>query len=322
MSISSAAHVDIQDGQLTAIRRQFGPTFQKIAEQDDRLVAVTADLGGSVGLTGFGETHPSRYFNCGVAEQNMIGISVGLAMGGFVPFAATFGSFLGRAMDHVRQSIGHNHVKVNIVGSHGGVSNGKDGPSAHAVEDIAMFRAVPPMKVVVVADANQLAPAIEQAVEDPDPVYLRLYREPTPVFYDESPTFSLGKANVLREGSDVSVVACGPHVGFCLRWAEAWSDSVSVEIIDSHTVKPLDVDTIVGSAHKTGCVVTVEDHYVHGGLGSAVAEALAAHGPRPLEQVALRDYAESGPYYELLDAVGLGEATVRVAIERALERAG
>jgi transketolase len=159
-TIASAEDVDLQAGELVAVRRRFGPTFQDIAATDERLVAVTADLGGSVGLTAFGEEHPDRYFNCGVAEQSMIGIAAGLAMMGFVPFAATFGAFLGRAMDHVRQSIGHNGVKVNVVGSHGGVSNGKDGPSAHALEDIAMFRAVPPMKVVVVADANQLRPAI------------------------------------------------------------------------------------------------------------------------------------------------------------------
>jgi transketolase len=318
--ITQASDVDLQAGNLVAIRRAFGPAFESIAETDERLVAVTADLGGSVNLASFGEHNPSRYFNCGVAEQNMIGISAGLAMAGYVPFAITFGSFLGRAMDHVRQSIGHNRLKVNVVGSHGGISNGKDGPSAHAIEDVAFFRSMPPFAVVVVADANQVAAAIQASVDYPNPVYLRLYREPTPVFYEKNPPFNIGKANVLRKGSDVTLVACGPHVGYCLRWLEVWSKDVSVDLIDCHTVKPLDEDVLLESAARTGAVVTVEDHYVNGGLGSAVAELLGERYPTPLQRVGLTGYAASGPYYELLDHVGIGERGVREAIEAVLLR--
>jgi transketolase len=316
----TTAAVDLKAGNLVAIRQAFGPTFEELGKKDPRLVAVTADLGGSVNLAGFGERNPSRYFNCGVAEMNMIGISAGLAMAGCVPFAITFGSFLGRAMDTVRQSIGHNRLKVNVVGSHGGISNGKDGPSAHAIEDIAFFRSMPPFAVVVIADANQLPPAMKASVDYPNPVYLRLYREPTPVFYEPNPPFQIGKANVLRKGSDLTLVACGPHVGYCLRWMEVWSKDVSIELIDCHTVKPLDEEVLLESAARTGAVVTVEDHYVNGGLGSAVAELLAEKRPTPLERVGLKGYAASGAYYELLDHVGIGERGVREGMENVLRR--
>lgn len=303
------ANVDLKSGDLVAVRRAFGPAFQKLAEEDERLVAVTADLGGSVNLNDFAKAHPDRYINCGVAEQDMIGIAAGLAMTGHIPYAITFGSFLGRAMDHVRQSIGHNRLKVNVVGSHGGISNGMDGTSAHAIEDVALFRAVPSFSIVSVADANQLVPALRASLTAAEPVYLRLYREPTPVLYSEDAPFTLGKANVLREGKDVTVVAAGPHVAFCQRWAESLVGKVDVELLDSHTIRPLDADAILASARKTGRVLTVEDHLTEGGLGSAVAEMLAEQLPTPMRRMGLTGYATSGPYYELLDHVGLGQST-------------
>lgn len=318
MTTSPNTSVILPDTDLVAIRRQFGPSFEELALTDERIVAVTADLGGSVNLAAFGEANPDRYFNCGVAEANMIGISAGLAMQGFVPFAVTFGAFLGRAVDHVRQSIGHNRLKVNVVGSHGGVSNGKDGPSAHAIEDLAIFRAMPGFAVVVVADANQLPMAIQASIDYPGPVYLRLYREPTPVFYGPEPTFEIGRANVLREGSDVTILACGPHVGYCLAWADALAGEVSAEVIDCHTVSHLDAEAVLTSAAKTKAVVTVEDHLVVGGLGSAAAELLSEQLPTKMRRVGLTGYATSGPYYELLDQVGLGLDSVRQAIEEVL----
>lgn len=318
MSNGIETSVILADSELVAIRSAFGPTFEKIALNDERIVAVTADLGGSVNLASFGENHPDRYFNCGVAETNMIGISAGLAMQGYLPFAITFGSFLGRAMDHVRQSVGHNRLKVNVVGSHGGVSNGKDGPSAHAIEDVALFRAMPTFAVVVVADANQLPVAIQASIDHPSPVYLRLYREPTPVFYESSPSFEIGRANVLRDGSDVTILACGPHVGYCLAWADALKDRFSAEVIDCHTVTPLDAETILRSAEKTKAVVTVEDHLIVGGLGSAAAELLSEQMPTRLRRVGLTGYAASGPYFELLDKVGLGLNAVTKAVDEVL----
>jgi transketolase len=171
-----------------------------------------------------------------------------------------------------------------------------------------------------VSDSNQLAPALKASVEHDGPVYLRLYREPTPVFYGENPDFTIGKANVLREGTDVTIVACGPHVGFCLKWAEAWQDEVSVEVIDCHTLAPFDDETVLASAAKTRAVVTVEDHLVVGGLGSAVAEVLGENLPTKMKRVGLRGYATSGSYYELVDHVGLGAEAVRHAVDSVREQ--
>jgi len=227
-------------GSKIAIREGFGAAFYEVAKGNPNIVAVTADLGGSLKLNKFWESFPERYFNCGVAEENMIGLSAGLALMGYLPFAGTFASFLGRAMDHIRQSILHNKVNVKIVGSHGGVSNAQDGASAHAIEDIAMFRVLPNMAVVVVADANQAFKAVPAVATYPTPVYLRLYREPTPIFTDEDTPFEIGKANVLCQGKDVTIVACGAHVGFCLDWVREWKDEFSAEVIDCHTIKPLD----------------------------------------------------------------------------------
>jgi transketolase len=301
-------------GKFVAIRYAFGEAFFEVAKRNPRVVAVTADLGGSVNLRKFWETYPERYFNCGVAETNMIGISAGLAIMGYIPFAATFGCFIGRTMDHIRQSIGHNNVNVKIVGSHGGVSNARDGPSAHALEDLAMVRAIPDMAVVVVADANQAFKAVSATADYETSVYLRLYREPLPVFIDEKIPFTIGKANIMRKGDDVTIVACGPHVGFCLDWAEELASEVSIEVIDCHTLKPIDKETLLASARKTGTMVTVEDHNIHGGLGSAVAEVLVENYPIPMKRVGLTSFATSGKYMDIINAVGIGKEDVRKAI--------
>ena len=305
-------------GEKVAVRQAFGPAFADFAQQDEKAVVVTADLGGSVNLKDFWDAYPQRYFNCGVAEQDMIGLCAGLAITGFNPFAVTFGSFLGRAMDHVRQSIGHNKLKVNVVGSHGGVSNAQDGPSAHALEDIAMFRAVPDMAVVVPSDPNQIPQALTQIGEWPTATYFRLYREPLPVFTPPDTPFQIGKAIVRKTGNDVTLVACGPHVGLCLDWVQNFD--LDVEIVESHTIKPIDVETIVASASKTGAVITVEDHSIYGGLGSAVAEVLGEHLPTPLERVGMHSYARTGKYMELIDAVGLGQDAVKSALKKVVER--
>lgn len=305
-------------GDAVAVRQAFGPAFAEFAGQHPSAVVVTADLGGSVNLKEFWDVYPQRYFNCGVAEQDMIGICAGLAITGFNPFAVTFGSFLGRAMDHIRQSVGHNKLKVNIVGSHGGVSNAQDGPSAHALEDLAMFRAVPNMAVVVPSDPNQLSKALPQLAEWPTATFLRLYREPLPVFTEADAPFEIGKAIVRKPGSDVTVVACGPHVGFCLDWVQDFD--FDTEVIECHTLKPIDAETIAASARKTGAVVTVEDHSIYGGLGSAVAEVLVENAPTPMERVGMQTYARSGPYMALIDSIGLGKDSVLGAIKTVIDR--
>lgn len=308
-------------GEPVAIRKAFGEAFYQTAKKDSKLVVVTADLGGSLSLSQFWQAFPNRYFNCGVAEQNMIGITAGLAIQGFTPFAASFGSFLTRTLDHVRQSIGHNNLNVKIVGSHGGVSNAKDGPSAHALEDLAMFRTFPQMAVVVMADANQTLKALPAIAKHPTSVYLRLYREPLPVFTDKTTPFTIGKANILRPGTDISLIACGPQVGFCLEAADKLAkQSISAEVIDCHTLKPIDVKTITVSAKKTQTVITVEDHYIDGGLGSAVAEVLSENHPTPMKRIGLTDFSTTGDYHDVIKKVGIDTQAIIKATKKLLAR--
>lgn len=315
-------------GESVALRAAFGPALVPIAERDDRIIVVTADLGGSVGIGPFREAFPDRYINCGVAEQSMIGIAAGLASEGYIPLAVTFGSFLGRAVDHIRQSIGHNRLKVNIVGSHGGISNGMDGPSAHAIEDVGIMRSMPTFAVVAPGCANQLESAVAASINyglrdsgDVDPpvsVYLRLYREPSPVYTSPDETFEVGKAIVRKAGDDLTIISYGPHVGFCLEWLP--SLPCSAELIEVHTIQPIDEEAILSSVKKTGAVVTVEDHFRRGGLASAVSEVLVSAGAKAhFRAVALNGYTRSGPYYELRDAVGLGQDALAQATKEVLE---
>jgi transketolase len=305
-------------GEKVALRSAFGPGLSSLANEWPDTVVVTADLGGSVNIGPFAEAHPDRYYNCGVAEQSMIGVAAGLAAQGFLPLAVTFGSFLGRTIDHIRQLVNHNKLKVIVVGSHGGISNAKDGPSAHAIEDVGIMRSMPVFTIVAPSDANQVVPALRAAMTHPGPVYLRLYREPLPVFAPPIEDFELGRAVVHRDGGDVTLLTYGPHVGFCLEWLDEWGDSVSADLIECHTIQPLDAETIRASVKKTGRVVTIEDHFERGGLGSAVAEVLDRSAPTIMRTVALRGYARSGDYYALRDAMGLGPQDLRAAIDETL----
>lgn len=305
-------------GDKVALRAAFGPALVPLARRNDQVFVVTADLGGSVNIGQFREEFPDRYINCGVAEESMIGIAAGLASEGYDPFAVTFASFLGRAIDHIRQCIGHNKLKVNVVGSHGGISNGKDGPSAHAIEDIGIMRSMPPFAIVAPSCPNQLEAAVSAIVDDPAPVYLRLYREPLPVFTDGSEPFVIGEAIKRAEGSDVTLLTYGPHVGFCLEWLPSLAGSV--ELIEVHTIQPLDEAAILASARKTGAVVTIEDHFRRGGLASAVSDLLCTEGVNvAFKAVALNGYARSGAYFELRDAVGLGRDSLAEAVEEVMK---
>ena len=304
-------------GEKVAIRQAFGETLIELAGRDKKIIAISADLGGSLTLDEFGAKYPDRYYNTGVAEQDMIGVAAGFALSGFHPFAGTFGAFLGRAMDHVRQSVCHNKLNVKIVGSHGGVSNAQDGPSAHALEDFAMFRALPNMVVVMPSDPNQTIKAVQALVKYQGPAYLRLYREPLPVFTTASTPFKIGKANLMRRGKDVTVVACGPHVGLVLEIAK--EVNASLEIIDNHSLNPIDSQTIIKSAKKTGAVITVEDHSVNGGLGSSIAEVLVENYPVPMQRVGLRDFATTGSYEDVINYAGIGRKDIKKAINEVID---
>lgn len=303
-------------GEKVAIRQAFGEALTELAKYDKKIVALTADLSSSLSLDNFAAAFPKRFFNVGVAEQNMIGVAAGLSLSGLVPFAGTFGCFLGRTLDHVRQSIAHNKLNVKIVGSHSGISNAEDGVSAHAVEDLAFFRAIFGLEIVMPADANQTLKAVAAVAKSEKATYLRLYREPLPVFTTEQDAFVLGKAEVLRKGKDVTLVACGPQVFFSLEVAEAVKKekNLEVEVINCHTLAPLDSKTILESAKKTGRVITVEDHNIIGGLGSAVAEVLAENQPTKLSRVGLRAYAESGSYAAVTKKAGIDKDAIKKAV--------
>lgn len=314
---------------LVALRDAFGEVLLELGRRNPKVVALTADLAESLRMVKFEQEFPDRFFEVGVAEENLVGVAAGMALGGLVPFAGSFGCFLTRGFDHVRVSVCQNNLHVVLVGSHGGVSNAADGASAHALEDLAMMRALPNMTVVVPADAHEMQQAVCAAAEADGPVYLRLYREPTPLLSSlrgsgsdrSNPpvvSFEIGKAVVEREGRDVTVVGIGPQVATALEVAA--SAKSSLEVINARTLQPFDAAKVVASAKKTGRVVTIEDHNVNGGLGSTVAEALAEAGvAATLTRLGLRSFGESGHYPDLIKKVGLDAAAVRRAVESLLD---
>lgn len=309
-----------------ATREAFGEGLYELMQKDERIVALTADLGESLRMLKIREDMPERFIDIGVAEANMAGVAAGLALGGYIPVAGTFGIFMTRAFDHIRVQICQNlpspkategqatssdGLHVILVGSHGGVSNALDGGSAHALEDIAYMRALPNMTIVFPADANEMKQALPAVVAAKGPVYLRLYREPTQPLSrwtgaGQAPKFELGKVQVLRKGRDVTIVGTGPQVVFALEAAEKLKqDKIDAEVVNVHTLQPIDVKTIIASAKKTGRVVTVEDHNINGGLGSAVAEVLGEYQPTPMKRIAVTQFGESGKYADLIAKLGI-----------------
>jgi len=297
--------------ELLSTRQAFGETLYEIMKKDERVFALTADLGESLKMGKIMEEFPERFLDTGVAEANMAGVAAGLALGSFVPVAGSFAVFLTRAFDHIRLQICQNNLHVIIVGSHGGVSNAPDGGSAHALEDIAYMRALPNMTILNPSDYNETKKALAAAIEYPGPVYFRLYREPTAQIVSSDAEFIIGKANVLKEGKDISLVASGPQAAEAIVAAEDLiKDGIDAEILALPTIKPLDEKTILTSARKTGRVVTLEDHSINGGLGSAVAEVLAENNVGRLYRLGLRQFGESGNYQDLIKKVGIDSGAI------------
>lgn len=289
-------------------RDGFGEAMLELGEKDPRVVALTADLAESHRVHTFGEKYPGRLFQLGVAEQDMIGTAAGLALSGKIPFATTFAVFAtARAHEQVRLAVCYNRANVKIATSHGGITAGEDGATHQGLEDIALMRALPHMTVVAPCDANEAYHATLAAARYDGPVYLRLGRIASPVVTEKGDPFALGKAKVMRQGTDVTLVACGLMVGMALEAAEILAkEGISAEVINMHTIKPLDIETLLRSAAKTRAVVTAEEHSVIGGLGGAVAEALALHLPTPIRFVGTQDtFGESATPRELLEKYGL-----------------
>lgn len=305
--------------ELIATRQAFGEELTKLMEENERVVALTADLGESLRMLDIRDQMPERFFDTGVAEANMAGMAAGLSLQGFIPFAGTFGIFMTRAFDHIRMQICQNDVHAIMVGSHGGVSNALDGGSAHALEDIAYMRALPNMTILFPADAHEMRACVRTAAEYNGPIYLRMYREPTPVFSNSDVAFEIGKARVVHTGSHITIIATGPQTAFALEAAsELSNEGVNAEVVHVPTIVPLDVETIVESATKTGKVVTVEDHSINGGLGSAVAEALSEHHPTPLRRIGVRQFGESGSYHDLIAKLGIDATGIVATVNKFL----
>jgi len=309
--------------QKKATRAAFGVTLAALADEGVPIVAVDADLTGSTTTNKFAAANPEyakRLFNCGIAEQNMVDVAAGLSLAGNVAFTGSFAVFgTGRAYDQIRNTVCYSNLNVKICPTHAGISVGPDGGSHQMVEDIALMRVLPNMRVIVPADYASTAAALRIAAETPGPVYVRMGRENVPCLYANDSQFALGRAVVLREGTDATIVACGLEVVEALKAAESLAQQgIEVEVIDAFSVKPLDVETISASVAKTGCVVVAEEHSVIGGLGSAVAEALAQGNPVPIQFVGMDDsFGKSGAYAELstyfhMDSTAIDEAVKRV----------
>jgi len=297
-------------------REAYGETLVELGEETPDIVVLDADLSKSTMTRLFAEKFPGRFFDCGIAEQNMISIAAGLAASGKTVFASTFAVFApGRCFDQIRMSIAQPGLNVKIVTSHGGITVGEDGTSHHAIEDLALACSFPGFNVVVPADAAEVAQAVRAAAETYGPFYIRLTRPKTPLVYPPDYQFNLGKAATLRKGKDVTVIGIGIMVAFALEAAQNLAqDGIDCRVLSASTLKPLDEDAIVKAARETGAIVTAEEHIRRGGLGSAVAQVVAEQQPVPMSFIAINDiYARSGKPEELLQEHGLTAAIIEDA---------
>lgn len=303
-------------------RSGFGAGLLEAGRKNPNVVAMTADLTGSLKMEAFAAEFPDRFFQCGIAEANMVGAAAGLAIAGKIPFCGSFAEFIsGRVYDQVRQELGYGHTNVKLASSHAGLTLGEDGATHQTMEDLALMRAIPGMVVLVPCDYNQTAAATMAAAEYFGPVYLRFGRPSWPNFTDPDQKFEIGKVYNMNPGTDVSIITCGHLVWESLQAAEALeAEGISAEVLNVATVKPLDVNAISESVRKTGAVVVAEEHNAAGGLGEAVAAALASACPTHIEFVNGGDvFGESGTPSELLKAYGLDAAHIAEAARKALE---
>lgn len=313
---------DIQVLNEKETRAGFGEGIAAAAAKNENIVALTADLGGSLKLNAFIKEFPDRFVQCGIAEANMIGVSAGLTIGGKIPYATTFANFAtSRVYDQIRQSVAYSNKNVKICASHAGLTLGEDGATHQVLEDIGMMKMLPGMTVIVPCDFNQTKAATMAIADYKGPVYLRFGRPKWPNFTAEE-DFQIGKAQLLASGKDVSIIACGHMVWLAVEAARALAEEgISAEVINMHTIKPLDEQAIIDSASKTGCVVTAEEHQQIGGLGESVAGVLARHMPVPQEYVAVQDtFGESGTPKQLLAKYGLTTENIIAKVKAAIAR--
>jgi transketolase len=305
-----------------ATREGYGDALAEIAKINKDVVALDADLNDSTRSDYIKKIDKSRFISMGIAEQSMIGTAAGLAVSGKIPFASTFAIFSERAFEFVRNIISRNSLNVKIAGSHAGIFTGEDGKSAQAIEDIAIYRALPNMLVVQPSDYIETKKAVHALLGYNGPSFMRLVRNPVPIIHDESYNFQLGKGEVLKKGNDAAIFATGVLVHESLKAAQMLKqESIDVSVVNIHTIKPIDEKLIVNLAKKTGLVVTAEDHNIIGGLGSAVAEVLSEKHPCLMKRIGLRDcYGESGKPSELYEKYGLSSSHIARVVKEAVRK--
>ena len=313
---------DIQPTGNKDTRSGFGDGIVEAARNNSNIVALTADLAGSLKLGAFMKEFPERFIQCGIAEANMIGIAAGLTIGGKIPYSTTFANFsTGRVYDQIRQSVAYSGKNVKICASHAGLTLGEDGATHQILEDIGLMKMLPGMTVIVPCDYNQTKAATKAIANYEGPVYLRFGRPVWPIFTNEA-DFTIGKAQQFSEGTDVTIFACGHMVWKAIEAGRILEEKgISVEVINIHTIKPLDEEAILKSISKTKCAVTAEEHNIIGGLGDAIAQVASKHFPIPIEYVGTKDtFGESGTPAQLLTKYGLDAPNIVEAAEKVISR--
>ena len=309
--------------ELKASRMGFAEALVELGKENPDIVVLGGDVTGSVKTDLFRDAYPERFFSVGIAEQDMMGTAAGLAVAGKIPFASTYGEFAaGRPFDQIRQSIAYSQMNVKICASHCGITVGPDGATHQSLEDVALMRVLPHMKVITPCDANQTFRAVKECVKVNGPFYIRFYRDNSPNFTNKDAPFQFGKADTLIDGNDCTIIASGLLVWESILAVESlYKDGISARLINMHTIKPIDTDAIVNSAKETGCIVTAEDHQINCGLGGAVAEVLAKNYPAPMEFIGAKDtFGESGTAPELMEKYGLSHRFIADAVKKVLKR--
>lgn len=317
MEIEILGHKDTRSG--------FGEGLAELGRTNPNVLALCADLTGSLKMDAFLKENPDRFFQIGIAEANMMGIAAGMTIGGKIPFTGTFANFsTGRVYDQIRQSIAYSHKNVKICASHAGLTLGEDGATHQILEDIGMMRMLPNMTVIVPADFNQTKQATIAIADHQGPVYLRFGRPVMPIFIKPDAPFIIGKADVIKEGNDVTIIACGHLVWKSIEAIKTLEErGISVELINMHTIKPLDEAAILASVAKTKCVVSAEEHMINGGLGEAISQVLSRNLPVPQEFVGVNDsFGESGAPMELMTKYGIDTQNIITAALKVLARKG
>jgi len=310
---------------LESMRIAYGKALAEYGSVNQNVVVLDADVSASTQTHYFAKRFPERFFNLGVAEAGMVDVAVGLALGGKIPFANTFAFLISlRAAEQVRTCVAYARTNVKLAAAYGGLSDSYDGPTHHSICDLAVMRALPNMTVVVAADAVEVQKMVPLVAEWDGPVYLRISRADVPIIFDESHEVKIGKGVILREGSDVTLIGMGVMVGRCLEAAYRLSkDGIHATVLEVHTLKPIDRETILEAAKDTGAVVTAEEHTIIGGLGETVATLIGEAHPVPLARVGIADtFAESGPYFELLDRYGTSVDDIVSAAKKTMKRKG